>query len=140
MDHQIRHYGSGLNYACYHPLCVGFGVLSGPLSNIDQRGFASISFHSCADTLKWDGYSGDYGPNFVGHALEMGTHVVDHLKFSWQAFGRSAVATSPTVRLRTLDSAHRRMFVAPLGAWLTLDTGAFEEVDCNLSNRGTLFA
>jgi hypothetical protein len=45
----------------YHLLRVGFGGLSGPLSNIDQGGFAAASFHSFPDTLAWDAYSGDYG-------------------------------------------------------------------------------
>ena len=59
----------------------------------------------------------------------MGTYVVDHPDFGWQAFGGDVVATAPTVRVRTLDSLRRRVFIAPLGAWLNLDAGAFEEVD-----------
>ncbi|KAI0367296.1 hypothetical protein BV20DRAFT_569238 [Pilatotrama ljubarskyi] len=140
IERQIHHYGSGLNAiplisqfradpTDYYLLRVGFGGLSGPLSNIDQGGFAAASFHSFADTLKWDGYSGDYGPNFVGHALEMGTYIIDHPDFGWQAFGGNVVATSPTVRVRTLDSLRRRVFIAPIGAWLSLDAGAFSEVD-----------
>ncbi|KAH9896471.1 hypothetical protein C8Q73DRAFT_788827 [Cubamyces lactineus] len=140
IERQIHHYGSGLNAIPLisqfratptddYLLRVGFAGLSGPLSNVDQGGFASASFHSFADTLKWDGYSGDYGPNFVGHALEMGTYVVDHPDFGWQAFGGDVIATSPTVRVRTLDSLRRRVFIAPLGAWLSLDAGAFEEVE-----------
>ncbi|PIL27019.1 hypothetical protein GSI_10158 [Ganoderma sinense ZZ0214-1] len=150
IERQIHHYGSGLNAiplvtqfritpADYYLLRVGFGGLSGPLSNIDQGGFASASFHSFEDTLKWDGYSGDYGPNFVGHALEMGTYIVDHPDFGWQAFGGNVVATTPTVRVQTRDSLRRRVFVAPLGAWLSLDAGAFEEVDFDpASNKVTL--
>ena len=119
----------------YYLLRVGFGGLSGPLSNIDQGGFAAASFHSFADTLKWDGYSGDYGPNFVGHTLEMGTYIVEHSDFGWQAFGGNVVSKSPTVRVQTLDSVRRRVFVAPLGAWLTLDAGAFSEVEIDPSER-----
>ena len=74
IERQLHHYGSGLNAlplisqftsnpTDYYLLRVGFAGLSGPMSNIDQGGFASASFHSFADTLKWDGYSGDYGPN-----------------------------------------------------------------------------
>ena len=140
IERQIHHYGSGLNAiplisqfratpTDYYLLRVGFGGLSGPLSNIDQGGFASASFHSFEDTLKWDGYSGDYGPNFVGHALEMGTYIVDHPDFGWQAFGGNVVATMPTVKVQTRDSLRRRVFIAPLGAWLSLDAGAFEEVE-----------
>ncbi|KAH9855459.1 hypothetical protein C2E23DRAFT_857655 [Lenzites betulinus] len=139
IERQIHHYGSGLNAiplisqfrstpTDFYLLRVGFAGLSGPLSNIDQGGFAAASFHSFADTLKWDGYSGDYGPNFVGHALEMGTYIVDHPDFGWQAFGGDVLATSPTVRVQTLDSLRRRVFIAPIGAWLSLDAGAFSEV------------
>ncbi|CDO68984.1 hypothetical protein BN946_scf184777.g14 [Trametes cinnabarina] len=140
IERQIHHYGSGLNAiplisqfrstpTDYYLLRVGFGGLSGPLSNVDQGGFAAASFHSFADTLKWDAYSGDYGPNFVGHALEMGTYIIDHPDFGWQAFGGNVVALTPTVKVQTLDSLRRRVFIAPIGAWLTLDAGAFEEVD-----------
>ena len=47
----------------------------GALTNIDQAGFASVAFHSFPSTLKWDAYSGDYGPNFFGHALNTATGV-----------------------------------------------------------------
>ncbi|KAI0828505.1 hypothetical protein BC628DRAFT_1316608 [Trametes gibbosa] len=146
IERQIHHYGSGLNAiplisqfratpTDFYLLRVGFAGLSGPLSNIDQGGFAAASFHSFADTLKWDGYSGDYGPNFVGHALEMGTYVVDHPSFGWQAFGGNVLSTSPTVKVQTLDSLRRRVFIAPIGAWLTLDAGAFSEVDLDLAKK-----
>lgn len=136
IERQIHHYGSGLNAiplitqfradpTDIYLLRVGFAGLSGPLSNIDQGGFASASFHSFEDTLKWDGYSGDYGPNFVGHAIEMGTYLIDHPDFGWQAFGGNIVSTSPTVRVQCRDSIRRRVFLAPLGALLTLDAGAF---------------
>jgi Family of unknown function (DUF5695) len=32
---------------------------------------ASVAFHSFPSTLKWDPYSGDYGPNFFGHAFNV---------------------------------------------------------------------
>jgi hypothetical protein len=98
------------------------------LSNIDQGGFASASFHSFEDTLKWDGYSGDYGPNFVGHSLGMGTVIVDHPDFGWQAFGGEVVSSSPTVQVQVHDSLRRRVFIAPLATLLTLDAGAFSSI------------
>ncbi|KAG6820154.1 hypothetical protein H0H93_004736 [Arthromyces matolae] len=92
IERQIHHYGSGLNAlplitafeaspTDYYLLRVGYGGLSGPLSNIDQGGFASASFHSFADTLAWDAYSGDYGPNFSGHSMGIGTFIVNHPDF-----------------------------------------------------------
>jgi len=146
IERQIHHYGSGLNalplISAFESspsdiflLRLGFGGLSGPLSNIDQGGFASASFHSFADTLKWDGYSGDYGPNFSGHSLGMGTFIINHPDFGWQAFGGNVVSTSPTVQVQVKDSIRRRVFIAPLGVLLTLDAGAFSAVAFNPSTH-----
>lgn len=146
IERQIHHYGSGLNAlplisqfesepTDYYLLRVAYGGLSGPLSNIDQGGFAAASFHSFEDTLKWDGYSGDYGPNFVGHALGMGTVLVQHPDFGWQALGGNVVATAPAVQVQPRDSLRRRVFVAPIAMLLTLDAGAFEAVTFDPSAR-----
>ncbi|KAF9011201.1 hypothetical protein BDQ17DRAFT_1345705 [Cyathus striatus] len=144
IERQIHHYGSGLNAlplisafetspSDYYLLRVGHAGLSGPLSNIDQGGFAAASFHSFADTLKWDGYSGDYGPNLSGHTMGMGTYIVNHPDFGWQAFGGNVVSTSPTVQVNIRDSIRRRVYIAPLGQLLTLDAGAFSAVSFNPS-------
>ncbi|KAG6879326.1 hypothetical protein C0992_003543 [Termitomyces sp. T32_za158] len=136
IERQIHHYGSGLNAlplisafeaspTDYYLLRVGYGGISGPLSNIDQGGFASASFHSFADTLKWDGYSGDYGPNFSGHSMGIGTFIVNHPDFGWQAFGGNVISTSPAVEVQIRDSVRRRVYVAPLGTLLSVDAGAF---------------
>ncbi|KAF8644248.1 hypothetical protein AX16_008603 [Volvariella volvacea WC 439] len=146
IERQIHHYGSGLNalplITAYESnptdiflLRLGFGGLSGPLSNIDQAGFASASFHSFADTMKWDGYSGDYGPNFSGHSMGMGTFIINHPDFGWQALGGNVIATSPSVQVQVRDSIRRRVFIAPIGTLLTLDAGAFSLVSYNPNNR-----
>jgi len=143
-ERQIHHYGSGLNAlplveefmtspTDYHLLRVGFGGLSGPLSNIDQGGFAAASFHSFPDTLAWDAYSGDYGPNFVGHALGMATFIINHPDFGWQAFGGNIQSKSPTVLVQTVDAVRRRVFVGPLGILFSLDAGAFSSVEISPS-------
>jgi len=36
-----------------------------------------VAFHSFPSALKWDAYSGDYGPNFFGHAFNTATYVID---------------------------------------------------------------
>ena len=146
-ERQIHHYGSGLNAlpllsqfmsdpSDFYLLRVGFGGNSGPLSNIDQEGFASASFHSFADTLKWDAYSGDYGPNFVGHALGSGAYLVEHPSFGWQVFGGKVTSKSSTsVQMQVLDSVRRRVFVAPIGTLFTLDAGAFSAFTFDLRSR-----
>jgi hypothetical protein len=94
IERQIHHYGSGLNaipvlsHYRKHPqddylLRIGYGGTMGALTNIDREGFASVAFHSFPSTLKWDGYSGDYGPNFFGHAFNTATYVVNHPEFGW---------------------------------------------------------
>lgn len=146
IERQIHHYGSGLNalplISAFESsptdlflLRLGFAGLSGPLSNIDQGGFAAASFHSFADTLKWDGYSGDYGPNFSGHTMGMGTFLVKHPDFGWQAMGGNVISTTPTVQVQVRDSVRRRVFIAPLAALLTLDAGAFSTIAYNPTAR-----
>jgi len=142
IERQLHHYGSGLNaipvlsYYREHPddiylLRVGYGGMMGGLTNIDQEGFASVAFHSFPSTLKWDPYSGDYGPNFYGHALNSATYVIDHPEFGWQAFGGNVERSGDLIKVQPLDSFRRRVYVAARGLWLTLDSGTFESVQLN---------
>jgi len=109
--------------------------MMGALSNIDQEGFASAAFHSFPSTLKWDAYSGDYGPNFFGHAINTATYVVNHPEFGWQAFGGNVIIEGEAVKVKPLDSFRRRIYVAPYGLWLTLESGMFENVEINTENK-----
>ena len=140
IERQLHHYGSGLNaipvLAHYreHPddeylLRVGYGGTVGALSNIDQEGFASVAFHSFPSTLKWDPYTGDYGPNFFGHAFNVATYVIDHPEFGWQSFGGNVSVGGNWVNVQPLDSFRKRVYIAPLGLWLTLDAGMFERIE-----------
>lgn len=142
IERQFHHYGSGLNaiplLAEYrrnptddYLLRVGYGGTMGALSNIDQEGFASVAFHSFPSTLKWDAYTGDYGPNFFGHALNTATYVIDHPEFGWQAFGGNVQVSGEWVRVQPLDSFRRRVYIAPRGLWLTLDAGTFARLEVN---------
>ncbi|HKR22733.1 MAG TPA: DUF5695 domain-containing protein [Pyrinomonadaceae bacterium] len=142
IERQLHHYGSGLNaipvlsHYREHPddfylLRVGYGGTMGALTNIDQEGFASVAFHSFPNTLKWDPYSGDYGPNFYGHALNTATYIVNHPEFGWLSFGGSLRRAGSSIRVQTRDSFRMRVYVAPLGLWLTLDAGKFESVEVN---------
>ncbi|BDI32007.1 hypothetical protein CCAX7_40580 [Capsulimonas corticalis] len=142
IERQIHHYGSGLNAIPvlkeyrdhpddYYLLRVGYGGVMGPLSNIDQDGFASAAFHTFPSTLKWDAYSGDYGPNFFGHALDAATYVIDHPDFGWQAFGGNVTHHGDWIAIHPRDSFRSRVYIAPRGLWLTLDAGAFDTVEVN---------
>ncbi|MBB5353150.1 hypothetical protein HNR46_003404 [Haloferula luteola] len=140
IERQIHHYGSSLNAIPVlseyreHPddlylLRVGYAGTMAPLSNIDREGFASAAFHSFPDTLKWDAYSGDYGPAFFGHAIDTATYLIQHPEFGWQAFGGNLSESDGWVHLQPKDSFRMRVYLAPLGLWLTLDAGAFESVE-----------
>lgn len=142
IERQFHHYGSGLNAIPvlaeyrdhpddYYLLRVGYGGTMGALSNIDRAGFASVAFHSFPSTLKWDAYSGDYGPNFFGHALNTATYIINHPDFGWQAFGGNLKAGGDWVRVQPRDSFRTRVYVAPRGLWLTLDAGTFGTVEVN---------
>jgi hypothetical protein len=106
----------------------------GSIANITPDGFPPAAFHSYPSTLRIDGITGDYGPGFLSHALNTGTYVAHHPEFGWVAFGGNLTEEGEVVRVRPLDSARSRVFLAPLGLWLTLDAGTFEEVE--ISPRG----
>jgi hypothetical protein len=146
IERQIHHYGSGINAIPvlaqyreqpddYYLLRIGYGGTMGALSNIDQEGFASAAFHSFPDTLRWDAYTGDYGCNFFGHAINIGTYIINHPEFGWQAFGGNMKIEGDTVKVTPLDSFRRRVYVAPFGLWLTLDAGTFETVEINAAAK-----
>jgi len=144
-ERQIHHYGSGLNaipalsHFRRHPddfylLRIGYAGANGALSNIDEEGFPSAAFHSFPQNLRWDTYTGDYGPNFFGHAVNAATYIVNHPDYGWQAFGGNVTQGTDLggrVIVRTLDSFRRRVYIAPFGLYLTLDRGAFESVTIN---------
>ena len=161
IERQLHHYGSALNtipvlseYRA-HPddlylLRVGYAGLMGGITNITQDGFGPSAFHAYPSTLRIDGYSGDYGPGFLGHAINTATYVVNDPEFSWLAFGGNLTeggagpgggAAGAVVRVTPLDAARSRVYLAPLGLWLTLDAGTFEAVELSADGvRVTLSA
>ena len=142
IERQLHHYGSGINAIPVlseyrdHPddfylLRVGYGGTMGVLTNIDQEGFFAPAFHGFPDMLRDDPVSGDNGPNFFGHALNTATYLVNHPEFGWVAFGGNVSASGGVVRVTPLDSARTKVYLAPLGLWLTLDAGTLEAVEFN---------
>ncbi len=139
LERQLHHYGSGLNAIPLldeyreHPddlylLRVGYGGTLGALTDIDQEGFAAAAFHGFPDMLKVDPFSGDYGPNFFGHARNTATYLLNHPEFGWIAFGGNVEKQGDMVKVTPRDSFRARVYIASLGLWLTLDAGAFESV------------
>ncbi|WP_158822848.1 DUF5695 domain-containing protein [Granulicella sp. S156] len=142
IERQLHHYGSGINAipvldayrrdpSDLYLLRIGYGGTMGALSGIDQEGFASAAFHSYPDKMAFDPYTGDYGPNFFGHAWNTGTYVAKDVEFGWLVFGGNLSTKGNVVTVEPRDSFRQRVFLAPLGLWLTLDSGQFERVTFN---------
>jgi hypothetical protein len=73
--------------------------------------------------LKWDGFSGDYGPNFVGLVLGTGTYVVQDSDVGLVAYGGVLTSSGTSVSVQTADPVRRRIFIGPLGVLITVDAG-----------------
>jgi hypothetical protein len=142
IERQLHHYGSGINAIPvlsayrdrpddFYLLRVGYAGTMGAITNIDEEGFASAAFHAFPDMLRFDPLTGDYGPNFFGHAINTATYLVNHPEFGWLAFGGNVKAAAGKVTLIPLDSFRMRIYVAPLGLWLTLDAGKFQSLEYN---------
>ncbi|MGC4046965.1 MAG: DUF5695 domain-containing protein [Armatimonas sp.] len=146
IERQLHHYGSSLNALPVltefrdnptdtYLLRIGHGGMMGPLSNIHQDGFPSVAFHSFPDTLRWDAYSGDYGPNMLGHALGVGCYVINDPALGWQAFGGAIQVRGKVVTVTPQDSYRQRVFLAPRKLYLVLDAGKFEKVEYHTGNQ-----
>jgi len=145
LERQLHHYGSGVNAIPVldsyrrHPedlylLRIGYGGNMGALTGIDQEGFASAAFHSYPDRMAFDPYSGDYGPNFFGHVWTAGSYLVNDPEFGWIAFGGNVEVAGDVVTMEPRDSMRQRVYVEPLGAWLTLDAGRFARVQLHMKS------
>ncbi len=92
-----------------------------------EEGFGPSGFHAWPNTLRIDGYSGDYGSGFFGHAVNVATYVTRDSTFGWLAFGGNWRVARDTVVVTPLDAARSRLFIGPLGLWITLDAGTIEK-------------
>ena len=145
-ERQLHHYGSGLNslpvlnYYEQHPadlyaLRVGFGGNMAPLTNIHQDGFASAAFHSFPELLKWDPYSGDYGPGFLGLSLGQCVYILSDTKYGDMAFGGNLLSVSgaSTISVEPRDAVKRRVFIADLGLKIEISAGIISGVEFDRS-------
>lgn len=146
LERQLHHYGSGINAIPLlseyrdHPndlylLRVGYGGTMGELTNIDEQGFGSAAFHSFPDKMAFDPYTGDYGSGFFGHAFNTATYVTHDPALGWLVFGGNLKAHGTSVSVVPLDSFRNRLYLAPLGLWLTLDAGKFKRAQFDTATR-----
>lgn len=142
VERMIHHYGSELNaiplltYYRLHPddfytLRVAYGGVLGGISNIQENGFAPLAFHSFPNTLKEDGYSGDYGSGFFGYAINTATYLIHHPDFGWVAFGGNSAEHGDWINVQITTAAQNKIFIAPAKLWITLDAGKLDEVSYN---------
>ena len=145
VERQLHHYGSPLNaipvLTAYrdHPddfylLRVGHAGLMGAVSNITKEGFGPAAFHAYPSTLRIDHLSGDYGSGFFGYAVNSSTYLVKHSEFGWVSFGGNTKQSGKLITVIPTSGCRSRIYLAPLGLWLTLDAGKFESVSLNPKN------
>ncbi len=140
VERQLHHYGSALNAIPVlaefrrrpedlYLLRVGHAGATGGIANITEDGFGPSGFHAYPSTLRIDGYSGDYGPGFFGHAVNTATYVTHDEDLGWLAFGGNLNVAGETISVEPRDAARSRVYIAPFGLWLTLDAGTFERIE-----------
>jgi hypothetical protein len=134
LERQLHHYGSGINaiplLAAYrgdpgdlYLLRVAYGGTMGELTDIQENGFATAAFHAFPDRLAPDPYSGDYGPGFFGYAFNTATYIVHDATLGWLCFGGNLRRTGGTIQVEPRDAFRARLYLAPAGLWITLDSG-----------------
>ena len=145
-ERMIHHYGSGLNaipvLSQYRQtpdnlylLRVGYGGVLGTLSNITEEGFAPCAFHSFPTELRNDGISGDYGSGYFGYAINTATYITHDNEFGWLAFGGNLSTQKSWIKVDLTTAARSRVYLAPVGLWLTLDAGTFKTVLFNPKSK-----
>lgn len=144
VERQIHHYGSALNalplLSSFHDsldpylLRVGYAGTVAPLSNIHEDGFASCAMHARPEHLSWDGYSGDYGPGFVGMVLGSGTYLVEDDEFGLVVYGGNLKMNGDVAKVEVRDAVRQKVLIGPLGLEIKVDAGIILGFEYNLKS------
>uniref|UniRef100_A0A8H7NIQ1 Alpha-L-rhamnosidase six-hairpin glycosidase domain-containing protein n=1 Tax=Bionectria ochroleuca TaxID=29856 RepID=A0A8H7NIQ1_BIOOC len=145
IERQIHHYGSALNALALlssfkddpsdsYLIRVGYAGTMAPLSNIHEDGFASCAMHARPEHLSWDGFSGDYGPGFVGMALGSGTYLIDDDKLGLVSYGGVLEVNGRTASVQVRDAMRQKIFIGPLGLEVKIDAGIIQSFTYNLDS------
>jgi hypothetical protein len=67
--------------------------------------------------------------------VDAATYVVNHPDFGWLAYGGNLKSDTAKVTITPLDVFRQRVYLAPVGLWLTLDAGQFESVEYNPATK-----
>lgn len=147
-ERQVHHYASPLNAvpllesymrtknASFYDLRLGFAGWSGALTNVNAEGFGSQAFHAWPDTLKWDGYSSDYGAGLTGHMVYSICILADHPDFGLVAMGGNLEHQfDGKTKVLPRDTVRRRIYVAPLGLHVRAESGIVTEFTYDAANQ-----
>jgi len=141
---QSGHYGSSLNAipvmdsyrdnpSDLYLLRIGCGANMNILPNINEAGHGSMCFSPDVAYMNYDPYTGDFGQAFFGYSYNAGAYAMNHSEFGWLGFGCAISQVGSVVGITPTDAFHRRVYIAPLGLFITLDAGTFDRVDYNTS-------
>ncbi|KAF3807189.1 hypothetical protein GCG54_00013524 [Colletotrichum gloeosporioides] len=146
LERQIHHYGSALNSQVLlsafrddpsdsYLLRTGHGGSFAPLSNINEAGCPSAGFHSFPETLKWDGFTGDYGPGFLSMVLNTGTYVAEDEQVGLVAYGGEISTDGNKVTVLPRDPVRKRIFIGLLAVIITVGVGVIKQFSYNVEER-----
>ncbi|EQB45920.1 hypothetical protein CGLO_15120 [Colletotrichum gloeosporioides Cg-14] len=146
LERQIHHYGSALNSQVLlsafrddpsdsYLLRTGHDGSFAPLSNINEAGCPSAGFHSFPETLKWDGFTGDYGPGFLGMVLNTGTYVAEDEQVGLVAYGGEISTDGNKVTVLPRDPVRKRIFIGLLAVIITVGVGVIKQFSYNVEER-----
>eukprot|EP00659_Diplonema_papillatum_P017105 gene17105-26244_t len=147
-EREGQHYRSGLNSI---PLIeryrrqpddafllqTAMGSLAGVMANIDTDGAPSMGFHTHPFIMDYDPHSGDYGLAFFGHALNVGSYVVQDKQLGWLCY---LCDITPTLLVTPRDSLQRRMFLEPIGMWVDSRAGDIASAQIDMASQKITFA
>jgi hypothetical protein len=146
IERQLHHYGSALNAipvlnayekdpSDLYLLRVGYGGVLGGISNITKEGFGPAAFHSFPNTLKIDGYSGDYGSGFFGYVVNSKSYLIFHDDFGWLGFGGNVEIDKNWINFEITNASQSAIMIGPENLLLELDAGTFEKARYNTQNK-----
>lgn len=146
IERQLHHYGSALNsipvLSAFHKspqdlylLRVGYGGVLGGIANITQNGFGPAAFHSFPNTLKIDGYSGDYGSGFFGYAINSRSYLIHDKEFGWLGFGGNVKLENDWIKFEIKNASRSAVWIGPEKMLLELKAGTFEYVRYNIKTK-----
>jgi len=151
------HYRSGLNaipllewYRRYPDdlflLEPALGAVAGQMNNIDERGAPSMMLHMEPHILDFDPHSGDFGLGFFGCSLSSASYLVQHptlglvcylcnMEDSEHYHYGTFNATDILAKIEPVDLYRRRVYLEPLGLYLTLDVGTFKSLTLDMRSK-----